>query len=56
MVSAMEDPTLAAVWSAAVAQARTSLAAVEAGERRASERQVQIWRETIAKAQAWGLA
>ncbi|TQN44406.1 hypothetical protein FHU33_3908 [Blastococcus colisei] len=55
-MSAMQDPTLAAVWSAAVVHARASLVAVDAGELRASARQVEIWRATIAKAVAWGLA
>lgn len=54
-MSALQDPTLAAVWSAAVVHARASLAAVERGELRASARQVEIWRGTIAKAAEWGL-
>jgi len=55
-VTARQEPTLAAVWAASVAQARASLAAVERGELRASERQQTGWRDTIAKAKAWGQA
>jgi len=55
-MSGLQDPTLAAVWAASVAHARAGLAAVEAGERRASTRQVQIWRDIIARAEQWGLA
>lgn len=55
-MSARQEPTLAEVWAASVAQARTSLAAVARGELRASERQQQTWRDTIVKAQGWGLA
>lgn len=55
-MSAGQEPTLAAVWVASVRQARMSLTAVERGELRASARQVDAWRQTVAKAQAWGLA
>lgn len=55
-MTARQEPTLAAVWAASVAQAHASLAAVDRGELRASARQVDGWRDTIAKAQAWGLA
>ncbi|MFQ1002613.1 hypothetical protein [Modestobacter sp. SSW1-42] len=55
-MTAEQEPTLAQVWAATVADARRQLAAVERGKMRASGRQLRTWRRIIANAEQWGLA